>query len=393
VDAQAGTLITLLWTLPWILFAVTAALRIKEPPALKAGVDPSAPSPHVTVIVPARNESLNIETSVTSILSSAYPSFDLIVLDDRSTDETAELARQAASAVPGGADRLSIRTGAPLPEGWFGKPWACHQAAEGARGEVLLFTDADTSHDPTVLGRSISDLQASEAAGLTLIGRQLMGSFWERVVQPHVFFAIGWRYGNLRKLYDPGLEGPDRWREAIANGQFILIRRDAYDAIGGHEAIRGEVVEDLRLAQEVVKSGRRLAMRDAQDVFATRMYRSFADLAEGWTKNLWTGGRQAFGRRGARPLIFAAVLLILGFWVMPVALLAAGVAPLWAGATVAISVVFWTGVMSRFGAPAIYGWTYPLGALVLAGLLARSGLRGGRIEWKGRLYGTPAPPT
>lgn len=395
MDAETAFLTPLLWTLPWVLFAVVAAVRVKEPPSLGHARMTSSEAPHVTVIIPARNEALNIGTSVGSVLRSDYPHFDLIVLDDRSEDGTADIAVQTAASIPGGAERLTVMTGEPLPEAWFGKPWACHQASTQAKGEVLLFTDADTRHDPELLMRSVSALRASGAHALTLIARQLMESFWERVIQPHVFFAIGWYYGNLRRRYDPALEGKDRWREAIANGQFIMVERDAYFDLGGHEAVAGEVVEDLRLAQEIVKAGGKLAMRDAPDVFETRMYRSLSELAEGWTKNLWTGGLQAFGRRGAALFTWAGVFLIFGFWVGPfVALLLSASAGLtsawfvWSAATVAVSLIFWCAAMARVFAPAYYGITYPLGAGMLAALLARSALRGRSIEWKGRRYAT-----
>ncbi len=399
MDTEAGILIPLLGIVPWVAFAVVTLLRLKEPPALGLRIPEGTP-PHVTVIVPARNEARNIENCVSTILGSDYPHFDLVVLDDRSTDDTAQRATQTAHTIPGGAERLSVVMGAPLPDGWFGKPWACHQAVQHARGDVFLFTDADTTHDATLLGRSVASMEDSSADALTLIARQLMYTFWERVVQPHVFFMIGWRFGDLARLYDPVLVGANRWRKAIANGQFIMIRRDAYEAIGGHEAVKNEVVEDLRLAQEIVRSGRGLAMRDAQDVFSTRMYRSFSDLAEGWTKNLWTGATQAFGRAGAGTLTAAAVLGILTFWVIPPLVLGISVfasalgypmtSPtawtLWSGATVGISAIFWTAVTARFRAPAVYGLFYPLGAAVLAALLVRSGMRGTRIEWKGRQY-------
>jgi len=398
----------LLWALPWLAFAVAVAVRLRDPwplpEAAKADRDSAEPLPHITVIVPARNEARSIGECISSLLSSTYPSFDVVLVDDCSDDGTADLARTAADGVPGGLDRLSVVDGQPLPAGWFGKPWACLQGYRAARGQVLLFTDADTWHGPDLLARCMAAVGRDRLDALTLLAWQRMESFWERAVQPQVFFMIGWRYGNVRRLYNPVIEAPRRWRDAIANGQFILMRRDAYEAVGTHACVAGEVVEDLRLAQEVVKAGQRFALLDPGPALQTRMYRSFADLAQGWTKNLWTGGVQAFGGSWAKVLPWVGAALILLTWVVPSAVLlgggalallgqSPGVAVLvWSAAVTGLSVAFWSVGMRRFHAPGRYGLTYPLGAAVLACLLVRSALRGTRIEWKGRRYSGPQTP-
>ena len=405
--------------LPWLLFAIVVAVRLREPwplddvPGVRGGAASTdraspRPTPHVSVVVPARNEARNIEECIGSLLRSDYDDFDVILVDDRSTDGTGALAESLAASVPGGGERLTVLEGAPLPDGWFGKPWACEQGYQHVvetRGAgaadpdgFVLFTDADTWHDPALLSRSVEAFRTGGFDALTLLARQRMLTFWERAVQPHVFFLIGWRFGNIRKLYNPTIDAPDRWQDAIANGQFIMARRTAYEEVGTHRAVAGEVVEDLRLAQEFVRAGKEFALLDAGAALQTRMYRSFADLAEGWTKNLWTGSRQAFSGRGAVALPWLGAIALMLAWVVPPLVLVASV--VWAvsrggvvgpvlvgsAAIVGLSVAFWMAGLGRFFAPRRYGLVYPVGAAVTAWLIVRSTLRGARIVWKGREY-------
>lgn len=389
--------------LPWIALGAALAFGIREPRPLPdphpAPPDtPGAPdtpdaAPLVSIIVPARNE----ETTITRCLASlttfeGAPPFELLIVDDRSTDRTAEIARAHPR---GSATRISVVEGEPLPDGWFGKPWACFQGARSARGEILLFVDADTRHHPELLARTLAALDEDRADVLSLLGEQEMGTPGERLVQPHVFLLIGMRYRQLDRV----LEG-DAWTEAIANGQFVLVRRNAYEAIGGHGAVRGEVVEDLRLAQELVRAGFRLTLREARAFFSTRMYTSLPDLVNGWTKNVAIGARQASTRLG--PIVLPGILafLLLAWVLPPVVLLALTVPPAlsgalpdpspllaWSALVTGMSALIWAGVHLRFGGRAAYALLYPAGASVVAFIVARSWLRGTRrIEWKGRTY-------
>ncbi|MEZ4417230.1 MAG: glycosyltransferase family 2 protein [Gemmatimonadota bacterium] len=379
----------LLALLPWILVGVVSALRLRDPERL-AGAAPGAPAPSVSVIVPARNESVSIEECVASLLATHYPNVEVIVVDDRSTDDTADKVRTF------GADpRLRLIEGRPLPGGWFGKPWACWQGAEQARGELLLFTDADTWHGPGLLADAVHELAASGADALTLLGDQRTETFWERVVQPQIFVLIAGRYPNLRKLYARPLSDPARWDLAIANGQFILVRREVYDAIDGHRAVKAEVVEDVRLAQTLVKAGHGFLLREARGRFATRMYRSLSGLVEGWTKNLWTGSRQSVASPLGRFLLPLAVFTQTVLWVLPAVAAAAALAGMggpafhiWAYAAFGFVALFWGAASARFGIPWIYGLAAPVGAAMTVRILFRSWVRGSRIEWKGRRYGS-----
>lgn len=376
-----------LFALPWLALLAFLVFRVRLPRELPAAVSEgrSASMPSVSVIVPARNEAVNIEACVGSLTGSDYPDFEIVVVDDRSDDGTAERAR----GVPRGrARRIEVVTGAELPEDWLGKPWACAQGAAAATGEVLLFTDADTIHQPALLSRAVAGLNEDGADLLTVSGRQLMETFWERVVQPQVFFTMILRFydvdGALRK---------GKWRDAIANGQFMMFPRGSYQDLGGHEAVKDEVVEDLAMAQHVVRSGRVLAVRLAEADFATRMYRSLSDLVKGWSKNLMMGGLQTVPPP-LRPFMAPASLLMgVGLWLVPPVALALSLIGVlgdpwqtWSTAVVGLSLLLWVPVTARMGAPGWYGVLYPLGAAVGTYIFVRSWVGGRRVEWKGRRY-------
>lgn len=376
----------LLLALPWLLLLAFVLLVVREPSELPLAPRPDAASaPLISVIVPARNEALNIEVCLGSLTRSTWPAFEVIVVDDRSSDGTGRMARSVAA---GGARRVVVIDGQELPAEWLGKPWACWQGAREARGDLLLFTDADTTHGPELLARSVAGLEEEGADLLSLMGRQLMETFWEKLVQPQVFFAMACRY--------PRFEGVARrsgWRDAIANGQFMLFRREAYEALGGHEAVRDEIVEDLALAQLVKREGRQLRIRRADKDLATRMYRSLSQLVEGWSKNIVMGGLQSFPP-WLRPLI-APVSLTIGvaLWLAPpIALILSLLGVLgsawvtWSASVCFVSVVMWAHFTRRMGAPAAYGLLYPLGALVGVYIFLRSWMRGRHVVWKDRRY-------
>jgi chlorobactene glucosyltransferase len=386
--------LSLLLALPWLLLPLAFVLAVRLPRALPSPAEAQAllatPPPLVSVVIPARNEAHNIESVVTSVTASSYPRFEVVVVDDESEDGTGEIARACGR---GNAERLEVIGGEALPPGWLGKPWSCARGARAARGSLLLFTDADTVHSPDLLARAVAGLEEDHADVLTVLGRQIMASFWERLVQPHVFVMLLSRFPRGRRALSER-----RWRDAIANGQYLLFRRDVYDALGGHEAVKDEVVEDLRLAQIIVRSGRRLTLRLAERELATRMYRGLRDLVGGWTKNVALGALHTVPP-ALRPILLpASIVLAVGFWLAPpvalaTALFGAGGSGLlaWSVAVVVTSVVFWIAVCARMGAPPWFGLIYPLGAAVGAWIVLRSWLRGTRVEWKGREYRVQRP--
>jgi chlorobactene glucosyltransferase len=319
-----------------------------------------------------------------------YPDFEIIVVDDRSDDGTAGLARTVRS---GNAARIEVVAGAELPDGWLGKPWACAQGASRSRGELVLFTDADTTHGPELLGKAVQAMQEDGADLLTLLGRQLMETFWERVVQTQVFLAMFLRYPDFERTVRDG-----HWRDAIANGQYMMFRRAGYEEIGGHEAVRGSVVEDQALAQLMKRRGKVISVRSAKDDFATRMYRSLEDVIEGWTKNIVNGGRASLPPR-VQPLMAPAALVGgVGLWIVPPTgfLLALGGVGLpglltWSALAVLWSCLLWMRFTHQMQVPALYGLAYPAGAAVAMYIVAKAWMRGSRVAWKGREYRVESP--
>ncbi len=348
--------------------------RLAEYPPLASG-------PLVSVIVPARDEAVNIEVCVRSILASEYQPFELVVVDDRSTDGTAEIVERVARE-PQAAGRVRLVRGLELPDGWFGKQWAMVQGYRAARGELLLFTDADTRHHAELVSRAVQALRSERVALVSVLSRQEMVSFWERLVQPHVFFALAARVGDVRRVNRTRVE----W-DAIASGQFILTARPAYETVGTHEAVKQSVVDDMALAQAYIRHHLDIFLTHGEEYMSTRMYRSLAGIMEGWTKNLATGVPLAFPpwpllRRAAPYLMWLPALL----WIVPPILWGLfGWA--WAAATTVISLFVWLVVYRAAGAPLRYALLYPVGAAMVAYIMIRSALRGSRkIEWRGRSY-------
>jgi chlorobactene glucosyltransferase len=333
----------------------------------------------VSVVIPARNEAATIETVVRSVLGSHYQPLELLVVEDRSTDATALILRRLAAEDP----RIRVLDGAPLPEGWYGKPWACEQGYREARGDLLLFTDADTWHHPELLGRAVAALRREGAGLLTVAPHQRCVTFWERLVMPQIWLLLGLRYHPKR------VNRARRERDVIANGQFILVPREAYESVGTHAAVRHEVAEDLALAQRFLRAGRTIHFAFADRFMETRMYRSLPELIEGWTKNIYLGGRRSFPDEpllgATAPLMVVAALL---FWLIPPAWLVAGGA-VRSAADLAFgsSVLFWVLISIGMRIPFYYGLGYPLGALMALYIAVRSIWRGDRrVQWRGRTY-------
>ena len=239
----------------------------------------------LTVIVPARNEAEALPEFLESVLGQSEPGFELgkqwelIVVNDDSSDGTRAIAEAAAA----GKDGVTVMD-APLLDlsdrgGFTGKTNACWAAAQAAQGRRLLFTDADTVHESGDLSRSIREAERHHAVLLSYSPRQIVTGFWQRAVMPLVFSELASVY-PMKDVNDPGK------RIAAANGQFLLVEREAYFAVGGHHALGREVLEDVALANRIKRGERAIRFRYAPDALATRMYRTTAEMIEGWTKNL-----------------------------------------------------------------------------------------------------------
>jgi glycosyltransferase involved in cell wall biosynthesis len=233
--------------------------------------DRPASPPEVSVIVPARNEEACLADCLNSLVEQAGAAFEIIVVDDYSTDRT----RQIATSFPG----VRVVTPPPLPMGWTGKNNALWAGVQQARGEWLLFTDADTVHVPGSLARALAEAKEQGADMLSYSPEQIAVTFWEKAVLPVVF-------AELAHQYPPQQVSNPQSPIAAANGQYILIRRDTYEAVDGHRAIAGDLLEDVALARRLKILGRKIRFRYGGDAVCTRMYRNFQQLREGWTKNL-----------------------------------------------------------------------------------------------------------
>jgi chlorobactene glucosyltransferase len=373
---------------PWIIVPAITIARVSGSRDLRdVPADPPADCPLVTIIVPARDERRNIESCLQSALATTYPAAEVVVVDDRSTDGTGDIARRI------GADDPRARTidNPELPDGWFGKPWACMTGARDARGEIFCFADADTRHGPALLARAVRVMQEQQLDMLSVAGHQELGSFWERVIQPQVFWILAQRYGGTDSV-----NRSRRVRDKIANGQCIFVRRSAYESIGGHGAVRDQVAEDLAIAQRLFAAGKRTALIVGHDELTTRMYTSLGEIMAGWRKNVFAGGREAmpWGRLGQ--VIFPALLIttpLLTLAPLAVVLAATVVAMPWwlaLGASIALGaqVVTWALVYRWMSAPLRYVPLFPLGALAFGIIALQALARGSRVEWKGRAYVT-----
>ncbi len=235
--------------------------------------------PRLSVLIPARNETRVIGDTVRALLGQSYPNVELILLDDNSTDGTAEIARAAA----GSDDRLQIVSGKPLPAEWAGKNWACHQLSQHATGEYLIFTDADVQWGEGALFALVDELAHTNADMLTIWSTQHTKTWGERLCVPLMAFVI---LGYLPHLAVNHI----RHRAfAAANGQCLTLRRTAYDEIGGHATVRDEIVEDIRMAQHAKDTGFRLRMVDGNGLVSCRMYTSWPEVRNGYAKNITAG--------------------------------------------------------------------------------------------------------
>ena len=334
--------------------------------------------PLISVIVPARNEQINIAECLRSLLPQG-DGIEIIVADDNSEDKTAEIVQEMAR----GTEVLKLVRVPSLPEGWLGKNHALASAAPYARGAWLLFTDADTRHVESAL-RGVVD--RAEKAGLDLVSYsppQLMETWWEKAVIPQVYQLLAQLY-SFERVNDPADS------IAAANGQFLLIRREAYEHIGGHEAVRGEMLEDVALARRAKKAGFRIWFGTGDGVVATRMYRTFGAMWDGWTKNLFL----LFGR-DRRAIRSAAWKLAMRTWIpllAGLALVAFGFPLAWLGIA-ALTDSAWQHMRywrtcsgtNKIEVAALF---VPGGAILFL-LLLNSERRYSRnlgIEWKGRRY-------
>jgi len=347
---------------------------------------PSPATPRVSVLVPARNEEAHIGACVASLLAQDYPDLEVVVLNDHSTDRTGEilagLTGAAARAAPTRGGQLRVLEGKDLPEGWLGKHWACHQLAEAASGELLLFTDADTRHGPASVRHGVAALHAEGADLLTALPFEETVTVAEQLIVPVIPWSI---------LTFLPLELAYRTRSPAFSatiGQYMLFRASAYRATGGHAAVATDPVDDIALGRRIKAQGFRWRLADATRDVRCRMYQSAEQVFEGFSKNLFS----AFGNR-VLPFIgvwlWLEIVFLLPVAVLVARLLRAPVPNLDTGialAGVAAGLASWGMSHLRFGFPARLVPLYPLTMLLALAIALRSValVRRGRTTWKGR---------
>jgi chlorobactene glucosyltransferase len=364
-----------------LFHGVAVVLAYQMPP-----VEPDPPerppsrTPTVSVIIAARNEEGDLGDCLDSLLRQDYPDLEIIVVDGNSTDRTVEVARARGP-------RVRVLSEPPLPAGWVGKCWACWTGAQAARGELLLFTDADVVHHPATVRTAVRYFEDERADVLTFTPLTETKSFLERVVVP-------FQMQMLLTYFRAPRTNRDGSSAAVITGQFWLTTRTAYDRVGGHAAVRGYVLEDVRMAQLYRAAGLRLRLAWVPELLLTRAYPSDRDLFEGLLKNIHGTEFRAAVQVGS------IVGLVVFFW-LPLALFPYAVwvgslplalmgALLW-GALIAKHVGF-----ARAGrVPGAYGLLFPLAAgyyMVLLGASIRHQGGRGAVTWKGRTYGTEVSP-
>lgn len=349
-------------------------------------LDAHAPRKHtfVSVLIPARNEVQRIGRLLDGLERQGSEHFDVIVLDDHSDDGTGDFVRMWFNRI---AD-LRVVEGQTLPAGWSGKCWACWQAAQTSDAPWLLFLDADTAPQPGLIAALVARAEERHLDLLTLIPFVETATFWERVFIPP--------FGILLQIVFPPARVNDPDSDiAMANGPCILVRRTAYEATGGHAAIRASILEDVDLGRNIKQAGYRIELAAAPDLLHVRLYTRFAEISEGLQKNAWAG-YEAGGWRSA----WCGIRQIL-LSVAPLALLASGVSlrhrslGRWLVGhgvyNLCLTMGFWGWYVRRVHriSPA-WGLLFPVGVVSYFALAGRAWFklwRGEGVNWKGRTYG------
>ena len=356
----------------------------------------SSPTPpRVSAIIPAKDEQEKLGDCLQSVLAQDYPNLEILVVNDRSTDRTAEIAQQAADADP----RVRLLTIETLPPGWTGKTHALHVATSQVNGEWFWFLDADTRHAPESLSVMMEYARVNKAELASLLPEMRCETFWEKVVQPLAGIVLMRSFPLFRV-------NNNAHPLAFANGQYILMTRNAYEQCGGHEAVRDRFVEDIYMAKRVKAAGLPIRTAMSTDISSTRMYTNLPQIDRGWSRILYDAlGRKPlplvgkilepliFSQTGDLALIVAVALLIFG---------SGGAFAWWLLGLSLVHQVLKTSVLYRmykWSSPASAGYAlwYTLAGVIMVWICSRSiwMCLTGKVTWRGTAYGptTPAEPT
>jgi len=350
-------------------------------PVLPATTPSVSDPPLVSIILPVRDQADTVKECIDSLIHLDYPKREIIVVDGGSTDRTREILQAYQ-------DKIGLVDEEALPPGWVGKNWACHSGYLKAHGRLLLFTDGDSIHSYDSLTRTVNHLLSSGADMFTLAPKPILQSFWEKLLQPPIFLLIMLFIGGKRVNDDKRLN-------ALGNGQYMLFRREAYEKVGGHKAVRDKIVEDYSLARLLKKAGLRLRVVTAQDAVGVRMYSGLGEIWRGWRKNFFTvAGDHALTRAILR-LALMFTFLVLPFIILGYGLILALANPLniYLSTGLFMSTILWAGILilnRSIGVGPVYSLLFPFAILIYMGIGVDSTVRGGLglgFPWKGRVYG------
>ena len=341
----------------------------------------------VSVCIPARNEERNIERCLNAVVSQDYPNLEILVLDDQSEDDTGRIIQRFADE----NSHLTLLRGRDRPSGWLGKPWACRQLADQTTGDILVFIDADCFLEEEALSRLVQSFQEDELDALTVWPRQILGSFWEKVLIPAVYYALlaflPAAYVHRKPRWMPGFihKKISHWF-AAACGQCIAFKRSAYAGIGGHASVKNEIVEDVALAKLLKRQGLKIKMFHGVGTVSCRMYSNENEIFEGFRKNFFAG----FGYR-TFPFLLAG-FIHLWVYVLPVLLLPAVILTTSPLLLVLLPTLILIGLHRLllnliFDWPLHYFWAQPLAVLWFTRLSVTTLVdfyRSRTIQWKNR---------
>jgi len=373
------------FTIFFTWFLITNTNRIKKIEEVGILDTPLNETHSISIIVPMRNEEKNAERCIDSLMNQNYPRYEVIAVDDMSTDNTPTILEHLSNRYP----NLRLVRGSSTPQGWVGKTYALWQGVRVAVGEWLLFIDADTYSNPYALGSAFYYAEKHKVDMLSLYPFQELYTFWERVIQPIIFASIASALPH-DKVNNPNL------KEAFAIGQFILIRREVYEAVGGHESIRDKIVEDVALAKLVKGRGYSLRVASGRRLIRTRMYASLHEIWEGWTKNLFLGIEKNWRR------LIWSLFILSALGALPIFLFVKSVSGFFLGKGLVNTIILiesswlvllniyvaWEGTKA-YSIPAYYAIPFPISAGSFILILLSSAFKvisGKGVTWKGRRY-------
>ncbi len=336
--------------------------------------------PLISILIPARNEEDNIKRCINSLLKQDYNNLEILVLDDGSIDRTAEIVNKLIKKDP----RIRLYYGKPLARGWLGKSYACQQLAGYAKGQYLLFVDADTLHFPTSISSAVACLLKYKVDALSVFAKQIMVTFPERMVIP---------FGNFLIMGFMPLALIRRSRKALfctAIGQFMLFKKDIYKAIGGHESVKGEILEDVIISKQVKRCGYKFMIFDGRSNLYCRMYHNFSEVVSGYSKVLFSSFDYSV------MMMSTAIVVIAAIYLMPFVMLPLSIIFDWQQAYInmiflqMIFILVTRIILSvRYRMKAVDILLYPLSVIYLLSMAVNSVLQykfNIGVCWKGRTY-------